>query len=226
VAAAAAGRRMLPAELGLAGRRVLTLPSHVEQCDQGEQCCWRWLAHAVLKEASWLREDLDVAREEHSQYTREKQKAELDAEAYAELRGAHAATIKELKDAREEAGDLRRELASLKTAHAHKTAREQELLREFTRVEKERREVVALEASAAKRAEAAERELSKAAHTAEELQNRVLHMEDIKARLNADLQEANKERDLLRTAAEEAGKKKKKGGGKEKAKAGAKGGRR
>ncbi|OLP77235.1 hypothetical protein AK812_SmicGene42724 [Symbiodinium microadriaticum] len=43
-----AGRRILPAELGLAGRRVLTLPSHVDNCDQGEACCWRWLAHAAM----------------------------------------------------------------------------------------------------------------------------------------------------------------------------------
>jgi len=203
------GRRMLPAELGLAGRRVLTLPSHVEQCDQGEQCCWRWLAHAVLKEASWLREDLDVARDEHSQYTREKQKAELDAEAYAELRGAHTETIRELKDGREEAGDLRRELAALKTAHAHKTAREQELMRELTRIEKDRREVATSEGTAVKRAEAAERELARASAAEEELHQRVLQFEDMKARLIADVQELKGERDLLRAAAEEASKKKK-----------------
>jgi len=203
---------MLPAELGLAGRRVLTLPSHVEQCDQGEQCCWRWLAHAVLKEASWLREDLDVAREEHSQYTREKQEAELDAEAYAELRGAHAETMRELKDAREEAGDLRRELAALKTAHAHKTAREQELMRELTRTEKERREVAMAEAAATKRADVAERELSRATNAEEDLRNRVLSMEDTKARLSADLQGIKAERDTLKAAAEEAAKKGKKKG--------------
>lgn len=184
------------------------MPSHVEQCDQGEQCCWRWLAHAVLKEASWLREDLEKTRDEHSQYTREKHKAELDAEAYAELRGAHAETIRELKDAREEAGDLRRELAALKTAHAHKTAREQELMRELTRVEKERREVATSEGAAAKRAEAAERELARASAAEEELQQRVLQFEDLKARLVADLQELKGERDLLRAAAEEKSKKK------------------
>lgn len=200
---------MLPAELGLAGRRVLTLPSHVEQCDQGEQCCWRWLAHAVLKEASWLREDLDNVREEHSQFTRERQKAELDTEAFAELRGAHAETQRELKDAREEAADLRRELAALKTAHAHKTAREQELERELGRVDKERRDITVRESNALQRAETAERELSRLTAAEEELQQRAQQMEDWKVRMDVELQETRAERDALRQVVEEAAKKKK-----------------
>jgi len=201
---------VLPAELGLAGRRVLTLPSHVDQCDKGEQCCWRWLAHAVLKEASWLKEDLDTAREEHSQYTREKLKAEHDAEAFAELRGAHAETKRELAECRAEAHDLRRELAALKTAHAHKSAREQELEREVAKLDRERRETSARESAALKRADVAEREAAHATSTADELHQRILLMEDAKARLSADLQQCRLERDKLLQAAEELANKKKK----------------
>lgn len=205
------GRRALPAELGLAGRRVLTLPSHVDQCDQGEHCCWRWLAHAVLKEASWLKEDLDTAREEHSQYARERLKAEHDVEAFAELRGAHATTVRELTDCRSEVGDLRRELAALKTAHAHKAAREQELERELAKVEKDRRDTNSREAQALRRAETAERELAKTSAQAEELHNQIMHREDLKAKIQADLNECRSERDTLRRAAEEAATKKKRG---------------
>lgn len=204
-------RRMLPAELGLAGKRILTLPSYVDQCEQGEQCCWRWLAHAVLKEATWLKEDLDTAREEHLQYTRERHKAEHDAEAFAELRGAHSETQRELSECRSETGDLRRELAALKMAHAHKSAREQELERELARLEKAQRETGQREVAAMRRAEVAERDLARATAVEEDLQQRMLQLEDLKARLGADLQEARAERDTLRKAAEEEAERKKKG---------------
>jgi len=217
----AGGRRVLPAELGLAGRRVLTLPSHVDQCDKGEQCCWRWLAHAVLKEASWLKEDLDTAREEHAQYTRERMKAEHDAEAFAELRGAHAEMQRELADVRSEAHELRRELTALKTAHAHKVAHEQELERELARSDRERKMTAEREGIAMRRAQQGEQESTVAKAMVEDLQKKLLHAEDQRARTKADLDAIKREKDLLQQAVDlHAAKGKKKKGAKGKAAAG------
>jgi len=207
----------LPAELGLAGRRVLQLPSHVDQCDKGEQCCWRWLAHAVLKEASWLKEDLDVSREEHAQYTRERVKVDHDSEAYAELRGAHAETQRELAEIRSETYDLRRELAALKTAHAHKVAHEQELERELAKCERERKLTAEKEVAATKRALAAEKEAMTAAALAEDLQRKMLYSEDQKARIKGDLDSLKREKDALQQVLDDmlaAAAKKKKAKGK------------
>lgn len=160
-----------------------------------------------------MREDLDISREENNQTVRDRAKAEHDAEAYAELRGAHAETQRELRESREETLALRRELASLKTSHAHKIAREQELERDLARAEKDRKDLGLRETKETQRADDAERDLSKTKAVLEELQHRVLQMEDLKARLGADLQEARTERDALRLAMEATAKKKKKGDG-------------
>lgn len=193
------------------------MPSHVEQCDKGEQCCWRWLAHAVLKEATWLKEDLDTTREEHDRYARERQKAEHDSEAYAELRGAHAETQRELAEVRVETHEMRREMASLKTAHAHKVAHEQELERELAKSERERRQTSERETAALKRSQIDEKEALLARHTAEDLQAKLLAAEDEKARLRSNFEAVKRERDALQQVVDLAtakAKKKDKGGGK------------
>lgn len=209
-----AGRRVLPAELGLAGRRVLTLPSHVDTCDQGERCCWRWLAHAVLKEASWLKEDLDSVREEHSAYVGERVKVEHDIEAFAELRGAHAQMQREFSEARADACELRRELSAIRTAHAHKAAREKELERELARTEEERLRTADREAAERTRAEEAENLLAKARAAAEEWKEKLLRMEGLEAQTDAELRDLRTQRDTLRREKEELEAKRKKKGGK------------
>jgi len=208
--ASSGGRRILPAELGLAGRRVLTLPSHVDTCDQGEQCCWRWLAHSVLKEASWLKEDLDSARQEGERVLGERLKVEHDVEAFAELRGAHTQTLRELTEVRSEAGELRRELVALRSAHAHKAAREQELERELARAEVERKSALEREQAEQQRALTAERELAAALSKEEEQRKKLLLMEDQKARNGAEMQKLRVENESLSKAVEDYASKKKK----------------
>lgn len=197
------GRRALPAELGLAGHRVLTLPSHVDTCDQGEKCCWRWLAHSVLKEASWLKEDLDSVRQEHAQSVGERTKLEHDTEAFAELRGAHAATQRELDSLKAEAAEVRRELAAIRTAHAHKAAREQELERELSRVDEERRRFIEQEAASTRRADEAERELERARHREQELEMKLLSTREAEADAHAEVKEVRAELDHHRKVMEE-----------------------
>mmetsp|Transcript_124551 Transcript_124551/g.346791 ORF Transcript_124551/g.346791 Transcript_124551/m.346791 type:complete len:317 (-) Transcript_124551:81-1031(-) len=204
------GRRVLPAELGLAGRRVLTLPSHVDTCDQGERCCWRWLAHAVLKEASWLKEDLDSVREEHSAYVGERAKVEHDIEAFAELRGAHAQLQREFHEVRADACELRRELSSIRIAHAHKAAREKELERDLARTEEERVRTAEREADAKRRADEAESLLTQARAEAEELKAKLRRMQGLEAETDIQLRELRTERDELLREKEEAELKRKK----------------
>jgi len=199
-----AGRRVLPAELGLAGQRVLTLPSHVDTCDQGENCCWRWLAHSVMKEASWLKEDLDAVRKEHGEHVESHIKAEHDVAAFAELRGAHGALQQELGEYRHDCADLRRELMTLKAAHGQKVAREQELQRDVARLEEEKKESLAREAELRSAAETAQMEL-RALRSAHEDTNRELRsMGDWKITAEMDLRRMASERDELRKAAEAA----------------------
>ncbi|CAE8590512.1 unnamed protein product, partial [Polarella glacialis] len=107
----------LPAEMGLAGLQVLHLPPDVTACDAGEQCCWRWLSHSLLKESSWLKDDLDHVRQEHEQYMGQRTKVELDIEAFAELRGSHKTLLHELHHSRAECTDLRRDFTVLKMTH-------------------------------------------------------------------------------------------------------------
>lgn len=181
-----AGRRMLPAELGLAGRRVLALPSHVDQCDQGENCCWRWLAHSVLRESAWLKEDLDSVRKEHEEQLDSRIKAENDIEAYAELRGSHFAIQSELKDLRHESTDLRRDLMKLKAEHAQKVAREQELQREVSRLEAEKRQVEQREKEAKQHADQLQQQLTAQRSAAEEMNHQILRLEDAKVQTEAE----------------------------------------
>lgn len=204
-AAANPGRRVVAADLGLASQRVLTLPSHVGTCNMGEKCCWRWLAHSVLKEATWLKKDLDSVREERAQQcTNERFKIDHNAEAFAELRGAHAEKQRELGVVSAEVADLRRELGAMRTAHVYKAARTDELERELARVEEARRVAAEREAAATRRADEAERELARALAVEKELSQSLLAKEDWKTKAIADQRELQAEYDQLKQAADEA----------------------
>eukprot|EP00930_Biecheleria_cincta_P056503 TRINITY_DN4260_c0_g1_i1.p1 TRINITY_DN4260_c0_g1~~TRINITY_DN4260_c0_g1_i1.p1 ORF type:complete len:292 (-),score=56.69 TRINITY_DN4260_c0_g1_i1:2-877(-) len=181
-----AGRRMLPAELGLAGRRILALPAHIDQCDQGENCCWRWLAHAVLRESAWLKEDLDSVRKEHEEQLTSRTKVENDIEAYAELRGSHSAMQSELKDLRHESAELRRELMALKAAHAHKVSREQELQREVSRLEAEKGQMEQRQNEAKLHADHLQQQLAAQRSAGEEMNHQILRLEDAKAQIESE----------------------------------------
>lgn len=202
-----AGRRNLPAELGLAGGRLLALPSHVDQCDQGENCCWRWLAHAVMRESAWLKEDLDSVRKEHEEQYNSRAKAEFDIEAYAELRGSHSAMKSELEDLRHESADLRRELMAFKTMHAQKVSREQELQRDVARLEEEKRRGEERERDLKHHADQLQLQLAAQRSASEDLNRQILRLEDAKVQKEGECRRFQEE---LQAIAEQHGDKKQK----------------
>jgi len=183
----------LPAELGLAGRRLVNLPSNIDTCDQGERCCWRWLAHSVLKEASWLKEELDAVRKDQGERLAERAKVEHDAEAHAELRGAHAEVQRELIEARAEICELRRERAAMRTENATKAAREVELEREIARAEDDKLRTCDREAAAYRRAQDSEALLARTRVTVEELRKQLAQAEVAQAHAAAQLAQVTKE---------------------------------
>ncbi|CAJ1417203.1 unnamed protein product [Effrenium voratum] len=205
---ASAGRRILPAELGLAGRRVLTLPSHVDQCDQGESCCWRWLAHAVLKEAAWLKEDLDSLRKEHAEQQEHHTKVENCTEDLAELRGAHKILQQELRTSREQCDLVRQELLIVKTSQAQKLSKEEDLVREVARLEGEKSQAVARMEDARQKHMQMERETFRMHSEIEDLKRQILFREDDRVRAEGLLKAVKKERDELKEAAEATKKRK------------------
>lgn len=195
---ASAGRRVLPAELGISGRRVLTLPSHVDNCDQGESCCWRWLAHAVLKEASWLKEDLDTLRKEYSDRMEHQVKVENSVEELAELRGAHRTLQNELRLSREDCAALRQELLVAKTQAVQKQSREEDLVNDVARLKDEKSQASARAEKALERAMEMERENYKMHADVEDLKRQLLFLEDDKVRAEGLIKALRKESDELR----------------------------
>lgn len=187
----------MPAELGLAAHRVLTLPSHVDQCDKGEQCCWRWLAHAVLKESSWLREDLCQTREEAERAETQRVKVTIDSLAFAELRGAHTQMEQELGDLRCEAAILRQQLSVVTSNHSTYMARAQELDQALILAEEERLRALEAEREAIIRRDDACRALDRATGSEDHLQRQLLRLEDERVRAVGELQAVRRERDIL-----------------------------
>lgn len=186
------------------------MPSHVDQCDQGEHCCWRWLAHAVLQEAAFLKDDLDIVRKEHDDQVHYQTKIDFDVEAYAELRGSHSAMQSELRDLRQECTDLRRELMALKTAHAHKASREQELQREVSRLTEEKRQMELREKDARQHADRLQEQLTAQRSAAEEMSHQILRLEDAKAQKEGESKRYRDECAELRRIVELGESKKKK----------------
>lgn len=197
-----AGRRILPAELGLSGRRVLTLPSHVDNCDQGESCCWRWLAHAVLKEASWLKEDLDTLRKEYAHHMEQQTKIESSVEELAELRGAHRTLQIELRSSRDSCDVLRQDLLLAKTQAVQKQSREEDLTQEVARLTEEKSQATAKAEKAMEKSMETERENYKMHADVEDLKRQLLFLEDDKVRTEGLMKALTKERDELREAQE------------------------
>jgi len=187
----------LPAELGQSGRRLVNLTSNVDTCDQGDRCCWRWLAHSVLKEASWLKDELDAVQKEQGDRLAERFRVEHNAEAYAELRGAHAEVQRELGEARAEICELRRESAVIRTHNATKAAREVELEREIARLEDENLRLCDCEAEATRRAQDAEALLARTRVTVEELRERLSQTETTQALTAAQVAQVIRERNEL-----------------------------
>jgi len=187
----------LPAELGLAGIRLNNLPANVDTCDQSERCCWRWLAHSVLKEASWLKDELDAVRKEQGNRLAERAKVEHNAEAHAELRGTHAEVQRVLSEARAEICEFRRERAAMRTENATKAAREVELEREVARLEDDRLRTSDREADAHCRAVDSEACLARTRETVEELRKQLSQTEIAQALSTAQLAQVTKERNEL-----------------------------
>lgn len=203
--------RALPAELGLAGQRVLDLPAELDTCSQGERCCWRWLAHAVLKEASWMKDDLDKARQDYIDAVSDHAQVQSDAEAYAELRGEHKAMLLQAVANSAKATESETKLATLQKAYGHKAAREQELERQIAKMEMNRKAAEDRELALLRRAESAEHELVKSQVRAESTNQRKLQLEEIVAEQATEIKKLNDEHAAemqRRREAQEAKKKK------------------
>lgn len=180
------------------------LPPNVEVCSGGERCCWRWLSHAVLKEVSYLRSDLDAARHEYSTYVSEHARMLHDSEAYAMLRGAHGELQRELGETRADAHSLRREIGALRSAFGQQQAREQELERELNASNAERKEALQRIRVAEQLAEDTELELVRTRMQLDETRRKLLQVEDQKARALADLNQLRADHDAIQRAAFEA----------------------
>lgn len=200
------GQRLFPAELGLSSGRVLTLPSHLDNCSAGDKCCWRWLTHAVLREAAWLKADLEGARELHALEMSAPSKvySKHDAEAFAELRGAHAEAQRELRELRAETRDLEQELSQLKTEHAQGLAKEESVKSQIENSKGVRDAAATRAAEAADQAAAAELEVQRAKEEEAALQRNVLKAEDWKAQAEAAHRRLLAEYEELKIAAHEA----------------------
>mmetsp|Transcript_61926 Transcript_61926/g.119373 ORF Transcript_61926/g.119373 Transcript_61926/m.119373 type:complete len:279 (-) Transcript_61926:373-1209(-) len=194
----------LPAELGLAGRRLVSLPHNVGGCDQGERCCWRWLAHSVLEEAAGLKEELDAVRKEQGDRLAERAKVEHDVEAHAELRGTHAEVQRELSGTRVQIGELRQERAAMRAEIATKAAREVELEREIARAEDDKLRTSEREAAANRRAQESEAILARTQATLEEFRKQISQQEIAQAHAAVQLAQVIKERDELQREREVA----------------------
>lgn len=199
----------MPAELGLAGRRVLTLPSHVDNCDQGEACCWRWLAHAVLKEAAWLKEDLDSLRKEHAERLAQISKVENSTEDLAELRGAHRAVQEELKATKAQCDELRYEMLTIKTSGAQRATKVEDLQKDVQRLEDEKAQALTKLEEAQKDVLERERNEYRMQSEMQDLKRQLLLYEDDKVRNEGLLKAIRQERDTLRQAADEAARRRK-----------------
>jgi len=194
----------LPAELGLAGRRLINLPHNVDTCDQGDRCCWHWLAHSVLRETAWLKDELDVVRKEQVDRVVERARVEHNAVEHAELRGTHAEVQRELSEARAEICEFRREKAAMRTESATRAAREVELEREIPRLEDDRLRTCDREADANRRAQDSEALLARTRITVEELRKQLSQTEIAQALAAAQLAQATKERNELQREKEAA----------------------
>jgi len=107
----------LPAQLGLAGGRLLGLPQRMRECPSGDRCSWRWLAEAVHQETSWLRDDLNASRNEHQAHLVERNRDEQGMETSAQLRGAHEHVHRELTDLRLYSQELRLQVEAQKSSN-------------------------------------------------------------------------------------------------------------
>lgn len=216
-----AGKAVLPAELGLAGRRVLTLPSHVGDCSEGNNCCWRWLAHSLLKETSWLREDLDQTRKLQEKAQSTIDKVHHDTEAFAELRGVHNTSLEQLTHYRTEVCELRHDLNQLKIAHALKLEHEERLSKANEMLKQDNARLQEKLRNESSRANEAVQGFAIAEAKLQKLQEKALTLQDAATLAQGQLKTALQERDLLRQQLEDFTAAKAKGKAKAKAKASA-----
>jgi len=169
---------LLPAELGLAGTRMLAVPSHVKTCNDAENCCWRWLAHSLLKEVEWGAQELQTAQSGLSAKMKEREQIEHDFVAFAELRGAHFETQKQLDECKMQAKNLTDELAVLRSESAQKAARALELERQTMMLLESQRALADKESEAQHRAAELEVKLVRAGCREEELRRRLQDSEE------------------------------------------------
>lgn len=197
-------RRVCPAELGLGGPRVLTLPSHVSTCDQGEDCAWRWLAHAALQDATWARQDLDTERQEQSARNSERERLEHDTQAFAELRGAHGEAQRELAELRVASRDLAAEVAVLRGDCARAEMRTRELERQAKLSQQTTNEFQERETASKKRIAELEVELVRTRCKEEESTRLVNTLLDEKTQAHGEIARLRAENARLTTAILEA----------------------
>ncbi|OLP77234.1 hypothetical protein AK812_SmicGene42726 [Symbiodinium microadriaticum] len=173
----------------------------------------------VLKEAAWLKEDLDSLRKEHADRLAQISKVENSTEDLAELRGAHKAVQEELKASKAQCDELRYEMLTIKTAGAQRATKVEDLQKDVQRLEDEKSQALA-------KLEEAQKELLERERTEyrtqscvefscildpmiEDLKRQLLLFEDDKVRNEGLLKAIRQERDTLRQAADDAARKRK-----------------
>jgi len=152
----------------------------------------------VLKEASWLKEDLDTLRKEYADRMEHQVKVENSVEELAELRGAHRTLQNELRLSREDCATLRQELLVAKTQAVQKQSREEDLVNDVARLKDEKSQASARADKALERAMEMERENYKMHADVEDLKRQLLFLEDDKVRAEGLIKALRKESDELR----------------------------
>jgi len=201
---AAAAAVCWPGVGSLSGHRFIHAPCDVDICDHGDRCCWRWLAHSILKETSWLKDELHKVRKDQGDRLAERAQVEHNTEAHAELRGTHAKMSCDLNEARAEICEFMRERTAMITNNATQAAREAEVEREIARLEEEKLRSCDRQDHANRRVQDSDALLASTLITLEELRQRLSQAEIAQALAAAQLAQVIKERSDLQKEKEAA----------------------
>jgi len=196
-------RNLLPQSLGLADGRNLALPASMEECHSGEECCWRWLAHTMLKEASWLREDLDGVQHERESCRAARARAGDDQRAFSELKDTHSQIRQQILGLRADAADLRGQVHTLRMTITRQTMVEKELVTELADLDEGCRKLEQDESAHIRCASDAHQELNTLRKSADDKIWHLAQLEEANLSSRGDASKVQKACDRLRREAAE-----------------------
>jgi hypothetical protein len=203
VALATPLERRMADVLQINGGDVPRLPHCVQACQQGNQCCWRWLARAALEQVAGgslshlslgeavatLRDELEVLRCERTENEGWKARAERAEDELTAMRGAYENAQREvtrLHEVEKQSARLQSECAELRVLNGRLAAQEESALKDIAKLKQELQTAADRRLAEAQRAtEALRQELEEARHelqdAGEEARRRSLELESVQA---------------------------------------------